>query len=75
MLLVLLHKYTNKTRKLNVKLQEIFNYEAEQRSITNMKQNAKLLMDRAKQAQARLNAKKAQQKLIQAQKPLITVQP
>ena len=58
-----------------MKLQEIFNYEAEQRSITTMKQNAKLLMDRAKQAQARLNAKKAQQKLIQSQKPLITVQP
>lgn len=56
-------------------LQEIFNYEAEQRNITVMKQNAKLLMDKAKQAQARLNIKKSQQKLIQAQKPLITVQP
>lgn len=58
-----------------VKLQEIFNYEAEQRNITTMKQNAKLLLDRAKQAQARLNIKKAQQKLIQSQKPLITAQP
>ena len=58
-----------------MKLQEIFNYEAEQRNITTMKQNAKLLMDRAKQAQARLNIKKAQQKLIQSQKPVITAQP
>lgn len=56
-------------------LQEIFNYEAEQRSITVMKQNAKLLLDKAKQAQARLNIKKAQQKLIQSQKPLITIKP
>lgn len=56
-------------------LQEIFNYEAEQRNISVMKQNAKLLLDKAKQAQARLNIKKAQQKLIQAQKPLITVKP
>ena len=58
-----------------MKLQEIYNYEAEQRNITTMKQNAKLLMDRAKQAQARLNIKKAQQKLIQSQKPVITAQP
>ena len=58
-----------------MKLQEIFNYEAEQRTITTMKQNAKLLQDRAKQAQARLNIKKAQQKLIQSQKPVITAQP
>ena len=58
-----------------MKLQEIFNYEAEQRNITTMKQNAKLLLDRAKQAQARLNIKKSQQKLIQSQKPLITAQP
>ena len=58
-----------------MKLQEIFNYEAEQRNITTMKQNAKLLMDRAKQAQARLNIKKSQHKLIQSQKPLITAQP
>ena len=46
-----------------MKLQEIFNYEAEQRNITVMKQNAKMLLDKAKQAQARLNVKKAQQKL------------
>ena len=58
-----------------MKLQEIFNYEAEQRNISVMKQNAKLLLDKAKQAQAHLNIKKAQQKLIQAQKPLITVKP
>lgn len=58
-----------------MKLEEIFNYEAEQRNITTMKQNAKLLLDRAKQAQARLNIKKAQQKLIQSQKPLITAHP
>ena len=58
-----------------MKLQEIFNYEAEQRNITVMKQNAKLLLDKVKQAQARLNIKKSQQKLIQAQKPLITVKP
>lgn len=56
-------------------LQEIFNYEAEQRNITTMKQNAKLMMDRAKQAQARLNIKKSQQKLIQANKPAITIKP
>ena len=58
-----------------VKLQEIFNYEAEQRNITTMKQNAKLLQDRPKQAQARLNIKKAEQKLIHSQKPVITAQP
>lgn len=58
-----------------MKLQEIFNYDAEQRSISLMKQNAKLLSDRAKQAQARLNIKKAQQKLVQSQKPAITIQP
>ncbi len=58
-----------------MKLQEIFNYEAEQRNITVMKQNAKLLLDKAKQAQARLNIKKAQQKLIQANKPAITIKP
>ncbi len=58
-----------------MKLQEIFNYEAEQRNITTMKQNAKLLMDRAKQAQARLNIKKSQQKLIQSNKPAITIKP
>ncbi len=40
-----------------------------------MKQNAKLMMDRAKQAQARLNIKKSQQKLIQAHKPAITIKP
>lgn len=56
-------------------LQEIFNYEAEQRTITVMKQNAKLLLDKAKQAQARLSIKKAQQKLIQANKPAITIKP
>ena len=58
-----------------MKLHEILNYEAEQRNISTMKQNAKLLMDRAKQAQARLNIKKAQQKFIQSKKPLITAQP
>lgn len=58
-----------------MKLQEIFNYEAEQRSINLMKQNAQRQVNRAKDAQAKLNIKKAQQKLIQAQKPLITVKP
>lgn len=58
-----------------MKLSEIFNYEAEQRNITTMKQNAKLLLDKAKQAQARLSIKKAQQKLIQANKPAITIKP
>ena len=58
-----------------MKLLEIFNYEAEQRNITVMKQNAKILLDKAKQAQARLNIKKAQQKLTQANKPAITIKP
>ena len=58
-----------------MKLHEIFNYDAEQRSISTMKQNAKLLADRAKQAQARLNIKKAQQKLVQSKKPAISIQP
>ena len=39
------------------------------------KQNAAMLKDRAMKAQARLNIKKAQQKLIQSQKPLINIKP
>jgi hypothetical protein len=37
-----------------------------------MKQNAQRMVNRAKDAQARLNIKKAQQKLVQAKKPAIT---
>jgi hypothetical protein len=58
-----------------MKLLEIIDFEAQQRSINLMKQNAQRQVNRAKDAQAKLNIKKAQQKLIQAQKPLITVKP
>ncbi len=56
-------------------LQEILDFDAAQRSINLMKQNAQRQVNRAKEAQARLNIKKSQQKLIQAKKPLITVKP
>lgn len=56
-------------------LNEIIDFDAAQRSINLMKQNAQRQVNRAKDAQAKLNIKKAQQKLIQAQKPLITVKP
>jgi hypothetical protein len=56
-------------------LQEILDFDAAQRSINLMKQNAQRQVNRAKDAQAKLNIKKARQKLIQAQKPLITVKP
>lgn len=56
-------------------LQEIFNFDSEQRSINLMKQNAQTQVTRAKDAQARLNIKKAQQKLLQAKKPAITIKP
>lgn len=58
-----------------MKLQEILNFDAEQRRIKLMKQSAQLLANRAKDAQARLNIKKAQQKLVQAKKPAITFKP
>ena len=58
-----------------MKLEEIFDSDAAQRNINLMKQNAQRLATRAKEEQARLNIKKAQQKLIQTQKPLITVKP
>ena len=58
-----------------MRLSEIFNYDAEQRNINFMKQNAQRLANRAKDAQARLNIKKAQQKLVQAKKPAITFKP
>ena len=56
-------------------LTEILNFDAEERRIKLMKQNAQLLANRAKDAQTRLNIKKAQQKLIQAKKPAITFKP
>ena len=56
-------------------LQEILDFDSAQRSVNLMKQNAQRQVNRAKDAQAKLNIKKAQQKLIQAQKPLITVKP
>lgn len=58
-----------------MKLFEILNFDAEQRRIKLMKQNAQMLANRAKDAQTRLNIKKAQQKLIQAKKPTITFEP
>lgn len=58
-----------------MKLFEILDFESEQRNINFMKQNAQRLMNRAKDAQARLNIKKAQQKLVQAKKPAITFKP
>lgn len=58
-----------------MKLVEILDFEAEQRNINFMKQNAQRLANRAKDAQARLNIKKAQQKLVQAKKPAITFKP
>ena len=56
-------------------LEEIFNFDAAQRSINLLKQNAQRLSNRAKEEQARLNIKKAQQKLIQSKKPMITLTP
>ena len=56
-------------------LQEIFNFDSEQRNVNLMKQNAQTQVTRAKDAQARLNIKKAQQKLLQAKKPAITIKP
>lgn len=58
-----------------MRLEEILNFDAEQRRIKLMKQNAQMLANRAKDAQTRLNIKKAQQKLIQAKKPTITFEP
>ncbi len=58
-----------------MKLFEIFDFDALQRSINLMKQNAQRQVNRAKQAQTQLNIKKAQQKLIQAKKPAITIKP
>ncbi len=58
-----------------MKLFEILDFESEQRNINFMKQNAQRLANRAKDAQARLNIKKAQQKLVQAKKPAITFKP
>ena len=58
-----------------MKLIEIFDFNAAQRSINQMKQNAQRLAIRAKEEQARLNIKKAQQKLIQSKKPMITLTP
>lgn len=58
-----------------MKLLEIIDFEVEQRNINFMKQNAQRLANRAKDAQARLNIKKAQQKLVQAKKPAITFKP
>lgn len=58
-----------------MKLFEILDFESEQRNINFMKQNAQRLANRAKDAQARLNIKKAQQKLVQAEKPAITFKP
>lgn len=58
-----------------MKLVEILDFESEQRNINFMKQNAQRLVNRAKDAQARLNIKKAQQKLVQAKKPAITFKP
>ena len=58
-----------------MKLEEIIDFEAAQRSINLMKQNAQRQVKLAKDAQARLNIKKQQQKLLQAQKPIITVKP
>jgi hypothetical protein len=58
-----------------MKLNEIFDFDAAQRTINLMKQNAQRQVNRAKEAQARLNMKKSQQKLLQAKKPLITVKP
>ena len=56
-------------------LKEILDFESEQRNINFMKQNAQRMANRAKDAQARLNIKKAQQKLVQAKKPAITFKP
>ena len=56
-------------------LQEIIDFDAAQRNVNLMKQNAQRQVKRAKEAQARLNIKKSQQKLLQAQKPVITVKP
>ena len=58
-----------------MKLLEIIDFEVEQRNINFMKQNAQRLANRAKDAQARLNIKKAQQKLVQAKKPAISFKP
>lgn len=58
-----------------MKLVEILDFESEQRNINFMKQNAQRMANRAKDAQARLNIKKAQQKLVQAKKPAITFKP
>lgn len=54
---------------------EILNFDSAQRSINLMKQNAQRQVNRAKQAQEQLNIKKAQQKLIQSRKPMITLTP
>lgn len=48
-----------------MKLLEIIDFDGQQRSINLMKQNAQRQVNRAKEAQARLNIKKAQQKLLQ----------
>ena len=56
-------------------LSEILNFDAAQRSINLMKQNAQRQVNRAKQAQDQLNIKKAQQKLLQSRKPMITLTP
>ena len=56
-------------------LDEIFDFDAAQRNVSLMKQNAKRQVNRAKAAQAKLNIQKAQQKLIQSRKPMITLTP
>lgn len=56
-------------------LLEIIDFDAAQRSINLMKQNAQRQVNRAKEAQARLNIKKSQEKLLQARKPAITIKP
>lgn len=56
-------------------LQELFDFYPEQRNVNLMKQNAQTQVTRAKDAQARLNIKKARQKLLQAKKPAITIKP
>ena len=58
-----------------MKLIEIFDFNAAQRNVNLMKQNAQRQVKLAKDAQARLNIKKQQQKLLQAQKPMITLTP
>lgn len=56
-------------------LDEIFDFDAAQRNVSLMKQNAQRQVNRAKAAQAKLNIQKAQQKLIQSRKPMITLTP